>query len=909
MSDVNQPPEGAEAWGRALEAAVGFLADDYEVDPVEVLAQEGFIALLDGTVGLDLDADAEVFAERVEEALAEWTESYAYEPAHAPAGAPGGGQFTTGGPGGGAKSTPTRKARTKGKGKPGAKNPPAAAKPAGPLGFDGKSGTGYDKPGGDPQVRELQDVVNKLGFKDAQGKPLARDGKFGPKTTTAVQAMQKALGLPTDGKVSPELLARVKSLAAKKKPVAKRARESEHVEVQRADRIEGRVLEAVGTDAAGGRVFRVRIIREGTSKNRKRYTEAVLRRAAPLYEGAKAYDHHRSREEMASSTLAGLVGGYRSVSYEAGSDGGGLYGDLHLFPSARHTAEALDASIAAQQAGLPPLVGISHDVLASFKAGAPGPRGHVQEAVAITRVHSADVVADPSAGGQAERVLAGGITATSEESDVEVTTEAVLDAFTEASDEQLAAYGLTRVTPAHTTEAAPVGEPKGSFLASLMLDAKLAQAGIPATVKESVLAALPERVTESDIDGQIGAYKGMLAGLERAGLAPTVTVQVTQEAVDKKIKALDAFFNGDFHNGYRSFRGAYEDFTGRRQSAMGGEDYNRVILRESFAEDYTYQEERATESMTASSWNLVLGDSVTRRLIAEYNRPGLDVWQDFVSSTPPVNDFRTQRIDRIGGYGLLPTVAQGAPYQPLTSPTNEEVTYALAKKGGTEDVTLEMIANDDVRAISKIPAKLGRAAARTLYLFVLELLRPSTGTYAPTGTAGNPTIYDSTALYVAGHANTTTSPLSQTALSVSRAKMRQQAAYGDAVDILGATPKYLLVPPTLEELGFQLVTSAVAVPGTPAGPSDTPNIHRGLELRVIDYWDGLSTTQWAVIGDPNDIPTIEIGFYQGKRMPEMFQQSDPTVGSMFNADKFTWKIRHIYSGAILDYRGFQRGNS
>jgi hypothetical protein len=29
---------------------------------------------------------------------------------------------------------------------------------------------------------------------------------------------------------------------------------------------------------------------------------------------------------------------------------------------------------------------------------------------------------------------------------------------------------------------------------------------------------------------------------------------------------------------------------------------------------------------------------------------------------------------------------------------------------------------------------------------------------------------------------------------------------------------------------------------------------------------------------------------------------------MFNADKVTYKIRHIYSGAVLDYRGFVKGN-
>lgn len=777
------------------------------------------------------------------------------------------------------------------------------------MGFDGKTGTGYDKPGGDPQVKELQQVLSRLGFTDAQGKPLAADGKFGPKTMAAVQAMQQKYGgMASDGKVTPELLARLKS-AAGSKPTKAPARAKESVDVDEAttedtDHIEGHVTESLGTDAAGGRVFRVRIIREGTSRNRKRYTESVLRKAASLYNGAKCYDHHRTPQEMQTSTVQGLVGGYRNVAYE----GDGLYGNLHLFPSATHTAEALDAAINAQAAGLPPLVGISHDVHASFKAGAPTSGGHVQEAVAITRVNSADVVADPSAGGQATRVLAGGIETEEEEPVVTITTPGLLDALKTASAEELAAV-REALQPVHTTEATVESFLKDGWTAKAMVGEKLKAAGLPETVRESVIAALPERVTESDVDAQIAGYKTMLAGLERAGLAPTVTTTVVKESFDKKVEALDAFFNGDFTKGYRSFRGAYEDFTGKRQAHLGGEDFSRQILRESFDAEYTYVEQRATESMTSSSWNLVLGDSVTRRLVAAYRLPGLDVWREFVSSVVPVSDFRTQRIDRIGGYGVLPVVGQGAPYQPLPSPGNEEVTYAIAKRGGTEDVTLEMIANDDVRAISKIPVKLGRAAARTLYLFVMEMLRPSTGTYAPFGTAGNPTIYDSVALYHASHGNTTTTALSQTALTVSRAKMRTQAAYGDAVEILGATPKFLLAPPSLEELAFQLCSSAVAIPATPAGPSNTPNIHQGLQPRIIDYWESLSSTQWALVGDPNDIPTIEIGFYQGRQEPELFTQSDPSVGSVFNADKWTWKIRHIYSGAQLDYRGVQRGNT
>jgi hypothetical protein len=682
------------------------------------------------------------------------------------------------------------------------------------------------------------------------------------------------------------------------------------------DRIAGRVLEARGTDESGGRVFNVRIIAFGDSRNGRRYPARVMQGAVSKYEGARAYDHHRTAEELRSSTLTGLIGSYRNV--EARSDG--LYGDLHLLPGATHAAEALDATLAAQEQGRPPIVGVSHDVMAHFQPINNNGR-RLQEATQIVDVQSADVVANPSAGGLAVRAVAGG-TETEEESDVPTKAD-VLAAFKEATDDELAAVGLSRA-PSNTTEsvAPPTravesgqGErsteameyDKTSFIGQLLVKEKLAAANLtPAT--EAAIVALPERFTEADVDNWVRATKDLLAHEEVRQLKPTVTAEVVRESMDKKVAALDAMFAGDFQKGYKSFREAYLDFTGYRPAFLDT-DLNRKILRESFAPDYEYQASRATESLSSSSWNLVLGDSITRRLVAEYNEPSLMDWQRIVSSMPPVNDFRTQRIERIGGYGVLPAVAQGAPYQPLTSPGNEEVTYALAKKGGTEDVTLETIANDDIRSISKIPTRLALAAKRTIFGFVFELIRPVAAGASYMGTTGNPTIYDSTALYAAGHNNTATNALSQTNLSAARAAMRKQAGYGDTTNVLSATPRLLLVPPTLEELAYQLCTSAVAIPATPAGAANTPNIHQGLDYVVIDYWDALSSTQWAVVADPNSIPTVEVGFYQGQRDPQLFTQSDQTVGSMFNADKFTYKIRHIYSGAVLDFRGFYRGNS
>lgn len=814
------------------------------------------------------------------------------------------------------------------------------------LSFDAKSGrgAGYGKKGGDARVRKLQAALNRLGLTDARGRKLVVDGKLGPRTTEAIKAAQKKLGVSPDGKVTPQLL--VKLVAAKSpakkakagmgdrprpKPGAagksagkaagsaaaklaarlKRAREADMTiaevdaegTTESLDRIEGRVLEASGTGNDGGRAFRVRIISAGDSKNGRRYPARVLREAVSLYEGAKAYDHHRSAEELRSSTITGMVGYYRNV--EATDEG--LDGDLCLLPGATHTAEALDATVAAQAAGLPPLVGISHDALTYTRPVQSG-RRRVMEAVAIAKVNSADVVADPAAGGKATRVLAGGIEETdpeesgesNEEDDVPITSQTVLAALKDASPEDLAAVGLSKAaTPAETTtvaepepttEATPVGFAKTEFLAGLMIREKANAAGLPDRVVESLREALPERITESDVDSQIASLKAMLGVAERSGLAPTATAQVTKESRDKVVDGLDKALAGDF-SVFRSFKQAYSAFSGYRPQGWG-EDENRHILRESAGSFYD-SASRATESLTTSSWAEVLGDSITRRMVADYNQPSLRAWEAIVSDIVPVNDFRTQRRTRVGGYGVLPVVNQGAPYQPLTSPGDEEATYALTKKGGTEDLTLETVANDDLNAVRKIPQRLGLAAARTLHNFVWDFL------------ATNPTLYDTVAFFHATHNNTTAVALSQSNLSSLRQKMRDQTGFGDTSNILSLVPKFLIVPNELEELAFQICTSAVAIPATPAGPTDTPNLHQGMTPIVVDYLT--DANDWFVVADPNLCPTIELGFYQGRQAPELFTQSDANVGSVFNADVLTWKIRHIYQGAVLDFRGFQRG--
>jgi len=663
-------------------------------------------------------------------------------------------------------------------------------------------------------------------------------------------------------KYTPKQLKIVKGrIRAAMKRIGAQVSESARPATAAHDRVVGRVLEAKGADESGGRVFRVRIIDAGDSKNGRRYPHPVLAAAVPLYEGAKAYDHHRTPEELRTSTITGLVGSYRDVTAVPE----GLDGDLHLLPSAAHTGEALDASLAAQAAGLAPLVGISHDVLAHYQPLAIGGR-RLHEATAIVKVHSADVVADPAAGDKPIRMLAGG--------------------DDEGGD-------LDDVDAGAGDDAAPVLHDRSTARGRAVVAAEATARGLAAGTVEHVLAALPTRFSEAQLTAAINAIYDGIAHAERTGLRPSLTAEVVGEERQKKVKALDAFFAGT-EGGYRSLREAYLDFTGWRGGFLG-EDLNRRILADSFGTGFD-SAQRSTESMISTSWNLALGDSVTRVMIQSYAAvPGWQDWKRFTTQAYGL-DFRTQRRDRVGGYGILPAVNQSAPYQPLTSPTNEEATYAISKRGGTEDVTLEMIANDDVQAISRIPDRLGRSAAYTLYRFVFDIFPANANTS-----------YDATALFAAGHANTDANALSQSALSTGRRKMRKQAAYGDASDILSTVPRFLVVPSDLEELGWQLVTSLVAVPATPAGPSDTPNLHHNMELVVVDYYS--SATGWYLVADPAMCPTIEIGFYAPNANPELFTQSDQSVGSMFNADTFTWKLRHIYSGTVIDHRALYRGNS
>jgi hypothetical protein len=421
----------------------------------------------------------------------------------------------------------------------------------------------------------------------------------------------------------------------------------------------------------------------------------------------------------------------------------------------------------------------------------------------------------------------------------------------------------------------------------MLLNEKLSESGLPDEAKARIRRLMPAVFTEADLDKEIASEKDYIAKFSESGKvkgAGAGTV-ITLDERDRKIAALDGFFFGEAQKvgdqlvpAYRSFKKAYRDITGDQE--LTG------LLREAVNLKFF------TEALDSTSWPQVLGDSITRRMLAEYRSPEYTEWRQVVSDIGSITDFRTNRRMRIGGYGELPVVAEAGDYTALTSPTDEEATYAIAQKGGTEKITLEMIANDDVGAIRRIPVQLALAAKITLYRAIFGIF-----------TANAATTYDSVALFHATHNNLGSSALNQAALTATRQLMRDQAAYGHAINILGLTPRTLMIPNELEETAFLLTKAGLMVPAS-GESTNLPTLHKNMGYIVVDFWT--DANDWVAAADPRIIPTIEVGFFQGREEPELFLQDMPNVGSMFTNDQLTYKIRHIWGWCLLDHRGFYK---
>ena len=397
----------------------------------------------------------------------------------------------------------------------------------------------------------------------------------------------------------------------------------------------------------------------------------------------------------------------------------------------------------------------------------------------------------------------------------------------------------------------------------------------------------------------------MAAKYATAPVFSTTRVEAGDSVVDKRLKRLDLMLDpkvgGFVVDGVRPYRGLTESFTD--WSGQNPYEVNPIDIAQALFTRYDSAKDhkRIQESLTTASWGDVFVDALYNRLLMNYRLSSFhEVWRKIPSSIVNVPNFRTQHFSVMGGYADLSTVAEQATYPTATSPGDDDVQFAVAKRGLIEDITMEMIVNDVVGAVQRIPTKMADAAARTLYKFVLNLV-----------TTDNPTLdLDGTALYDSGHSNTDTDALTLASLAELRAEMIEQTRYGTSDEILGFdnAPKYLIVPAEIEMLARRIINPSGTYNMSPTGDTDgsiDPQSFAGMGMEVIVHPYMTDANNWFAVADPAKVDTMVLGFF-GSQEPELFTQDNPTVGSVFTADKISFKVRHIYGGEVIDYRPFAR---
>ena len=615
-------------------------------------------------------------------------------------------------------------------------------------------------------------------------------------------------------------------------------------------------LEATRGEGGAAREFEVTVIRPGTSSNGLRYGERALAESVELWNGAASFCDHPGPLDQGRAggrSVRDLVGVFAAARHEPGR---GIVARLRLYPNAEWLARMVDAHLEDVAAGRPAArLGISADMVVIKEAtpGESGGRG-IQEVRRIVAVNSADVVMNPSAGGQFERILEGG------EGEKVAASEEAMEGIDSATKETVVALRAE--------------------LARDRFEGRLARSGLPEAGQAFVRAQVGEAAEAAEVDRAIESVRGLLAS---AGGSPVRGMGQQRGAVhlvtprERVQVALD-----------RLFGIAPPDHLSDVPRLTGIREAYIAVTGDRFFDGRYHFESSVLEAneVTTTVMADVLLDSMTKRLVRDYQ--GQRRWWESISVRVPVSNMLAQNRILLADFASLSSVSENGAYANLAWADTKE-TYTPAKVGNLVYVTLEMILNDNVRAVTHIPHKLAVAATVTINELVSGLFTAQSGEGS-----------DMTDTYhtfeSAHHGNKGTTALSSSTLQTAMIAMAKQT--NTASKVLGIRGKYLLVPP-------DLMYTAAVLAGTDRDIGTAYNninpLYGQVEPVVVPNWS--DTNNWYLMADPAEIECIEVGFLNGREEPELLLQDQGTAGTVFTNDAISYKVRHIYGAGWLDYRG------
>ena len=300
-------------------------------------------------------------------------------------------------------------------------------------------------------------------------------------------------------------------------------------------------------------------------------------------------------------------------------------------------------------------------------------------------------------------------------------------------------------------------------------------------------------------------------------------------------------------------------------------------------------------NVTGGFTNLTL-DATNKAMMVGYTECPM-TWRGPMRQAASAPDFKNINRIRMGAVPNLPVWNDNSnPIQGSFADTKEA--YVVEARSLEIGFSYRLIVNDDMDALSRIPAQMGTAAARTV------------NAVAWAQWTSNPVLQsDNVALFSAAtgarkRANLTTGALTPTVANLQTGSnlMRQMRGENtpegnESSDILNLIPRYLIGPSALATTINQLVLSAY----DPAANSFMVYNTATQLIPVIEpLLDANSTTAWYLAADTSQIDTVEVTFLQGQEQPITRQFMDERNLSQ----NFT--ILQTVGAKAMNHRGLQK---
>ena len=340
---------------------------------------------------------------------------------------------------------------------------------------------------------------------------------------------------------------------------------------------------------------------------------------------------------------------------------------------------------------------------------------------------------------------------------------------------------------------------------------------------------------------------------------------------------------------------------------MTNPDISRAVMRMSTLQGFMdvsqrYRIERSDFSAyhtTGNFANLLL-DASNKTLLGGYEEAPY-TWSLWARQANSVDDFKNIHRMRFSEAPNPEEIPENADY-PEGKMADSKETYKVAKYGESFTISWETIVNDDLDALSRIPAMHGNAMRRFQNKKVYEVL------------TSNPIMGDGYSLFSSSHVsgdNTSGAAAAPgvTTLNNAFVKMMTQKGLnkpdGTASDaVINVIPKYVIVPVAYSATLLQLIASMAdpTAGGSAAGNSNTLNIYGPNGMRPITpvvepQLDANSATKWYVAADNSQIDTVELSFLSGEESPVIENEYNMRNDTYYN------KIRQTFGTKAIDWRG------